>query len=177
MSNNSLLIIGKETKSMVSDDFKVSLLSDNPLLNVPFKLLETCFHRREDSWIWAPCLTIIIRFLPNIVNHILGWSWEDVIQRELGAATTQRRLGTICAIGLLATINDAIQDWAAYFHHHLYPSGSSIVIEDWGNITGVRTTISIRLLQAAPKLWDFPAGVWQTGDCSIHDKQNGRIDD
>jgi len=169
ISNNALLVRGKETKSTVSDDFKVSQLFDNPLLKLPFKLLEACFRRRETSWIWAPRLTIIIRFLPDIIDHIFGWSWEDVIQRKVGAATTHRRVGTICAVGLLATINNAKKRWVASLYRHLYPSGSSIVIEDWGNITGVWTTITNRLLQAAPMLSDYPAGVWQTGDCSIHD--------
>jgi hypothetical protein len=40
ISYNALLVIGKETKSTVSDDLKVSLLSDNPLLKRPFKILE-----------------------------------------------------------------------------------------------------------------------------------------
>ena len=65
--------MGKDTKSTVPDDFKVLWLSDNPPLNLPFKLLEACFRRQESSWIWAPRLTIIIRFLPDIVDHILGW--------------------------------------------------------------------------------------------------------
>ena len=155
--------------STVSDDFKVSLLSDNPLLKLPFKLLGACFCRREASWIWAPRLTIIVRFLPYIVDHILGWRWEDVIQRKVAAATTQRHLGTIYAVGLLATINATKKCWVALFLRRLYPSGSRIVIEDWGSIMGVQITISIRLLQEAPKLSDFPAGVWQTCDCSIHD--------
>jgi len=51
---------------------------------------------------------------------------------------------------------------------NLYPSGSGIVIEEWGNITAIRSTISIRLLLAAPNISGFLAGVWQTGDCSIH---------
>jgi hypothetical protein len=125
-----LLIIGKETKSTVLDDFKVLLLSDNPLLKLPFKYLEACFRRREASWIWAPHLTIIIRFLPDIVDHILGWRLEDVIQTMVAAATTHWRLCTISAIGLLATINNAKKRWVASFHRRLYPSSSSIVIED-----------------------------------------------
>jgi hypothetical protein len=35
---NAVLIIGKETKSTVSDDFNVLLLSDDPLLKLLFKL-------------------------------------------------------------------------------------------------------------------------------------------
>jgi len=42
---------------------------------------------------------------------------------------------------------------------------------------GVQTTISIGLLQAAPKLSDVPAAVWQTSYYSIHNWQNGCIDD
>jgi len=53
---------------------------------------------------------------------------------------------------------------------------SSIVIKDWGDIMGIETTISIRLIPAAPKLSNFPAGVWQTGDCSIHDWEDDWID-
>jgi hypothetical protein len=97
----------KETKSTVSDDFKVSLLSDNPLLKLPFKLLETCFHHREASRILASRLTIIIQFLHDIVDHILGWRWEDVFQTKVAAVTTVRYLGTIYAVGLLPTINEA----------------------------------------------------------------------
>jgi hypothetical protein len=66
-----VLVSGKETKRKVSDDFKASLLSDNPLLKLPFKLLEDHFSHRKASWIWALPLTIVIRFLLNIVDHIL----------------------------------------------------------------------------------------------------------
>ena len=41
----------------------------------------------------------------------------------------------------------------------------------------MQTTISIRLFPATPDLSDFPTGVWQTGDCSIYNWQNHRIDD
>jgi hypothetical protein len=61
------------------------------------------FGHREASWIWAPRFTIIIRFLPNIVDHILGWMWEDVIQRKVAASATHSGLGTISAVSLLAT--------------------------------------------------------------------------
>jgi len=40
---------------------------------------------------------------------------------------------------------------------------------------GVHTTIPIWLLPAASQLWDAPAGIWLTADCSIHNRQNGRI--
>jgi hypothetical protein len=75
---------------------------------------------------------------------------------------------------LLATLYYTKGSWVAAFHRRLYPSSSGILTEDWGNITGLPTSISIRHLQAAPKLSDFPAGVWQTGDCSFQDWQNGR---
>jgi hypothetical protein len=67
-----------------------------------------------------------------------------------------------------AMMNDGKKHSVTSFHHCLNPSSNSIVIEDWGNITGVQATISIRLLPAAPKLSDFAAAVWLTGDCSIH---------
>jgi hypothetical protein len=102
MSNNALLVIGKETKSTVSDDYKLLLPSENALLKLPFKLLEACIHHWEASSIWAPCLTINIRFLPDIIDHILGWRWEDVTQRKIAAATIHRHLATSCAVGLLA---------------------------------------------------------------------------
>jgi hypothetical protein len=172
-----LLVIGKETKSTVSDDFKMLLLSDNPLLKLLFKHLEGCFRCQEASLIGAPRRTIIIRLLPDIVDHILCRWWDDDIHIKETAATMHRCLGTICAVGLLATINNTKERWVAYFHRFLDPSGSSIVIDDWGNITGVQTTISIRLHEAARKLSDFPAGLWQTGDCSIHDWPNRCIDD
>jgi hypothetical protein len=172
-----LLVIGKETKSTVSDDFKMLLLSDNPLLKLPFKHLEGCFRCQEASLIGAPRRTIIIRLLPDIVDHILCRCWVDDIHMKEAAATTHRRLGTICAVGLLTTINNTKMRWVAYFHRCLDLSCSSIVIDDWGNITGVQTTISIRLHQAAPKLSDFPAGLWQISDCSIHDLPNGCIED
>jgi len=52
-------------------------------------------------------LSIIIWFLPDVVKHILSWRSEDVIRRDVAAATAHRHLGTRCAIGLLATINDS----------------------------------------------------------------------
>jgi len=90
---------------------------------------------------------------------MLGWRWDDVIQRNVAAANTNRCLGTSCPVGLLATINDETKSLVAYFQCYIYPSCSSIVIEDWGNISGVQTTIFIRLLQGAPKLSDSLAGV------------------
>jgi hypothetical protein len=66
ISNNALLVIGKITKSLVSDDLKVSLLSDYPLLTLPFKLLKACFHYQKASWICVPRPTMIIYLLPDI---------------------------------------------------------------------------------------------------------------
>jgi len=58
-------------------------------------------------WIWAPGLNIVIWFLSNIRDHILRWRWKDGIQRKIAAATMRRCLGSIVAVGLLATMNDA----------------------------------------------------------------------
>jgi hypothetical protein len=60
ISNNALLVIRKETKSTVSDDFKVSLRSDNPLLKFPFEQLGACFRHQDAPSICAPRLTIIV---------------------------------------------------------------------------------------------------------------------
>ena len=177
ISNKALLVISKETKSTVSDDFKLSWLSDNHLLKLPFELLEACFRSREASWIWMPHLSIIIQFLPDIVVHILRWRQEDVIERMVATATKHRPLGTSCAISWLATMNDTKKHWVVQFHRRLYPSGSSSVIEDWGNMTGVRTTICIRLLLAASMLSDSRAWASQTGGCSIDDRPNAPIED
>jgi hypothetical protein len=83
-------------------------------------------------------------------------------------ATMHMRLATSCVIGLLATIDNAMKHWNGYFHGRHYPSSSGIVIEDWGNIMGVRTAISILLHCAAPKLADFQTRVQQTSDYSMH---------
>jgi len=95
----------KEAKSTVSDDFQVSLRCNNTPLKLPFERLKACVRRQTATWIWAPSLIIIIRFLPNIIDHIVSWRWEDVIQRKLAAATMHTYLGTRFAVGLLATIN------------------------------------------------------------------------
>jgi hypothetical protein len=73
ISNKALLLSGKQTKIMVSDDFKVSLLFQNPLLKTSVKYLEDCLCGWEASCILAACLTIIIWLDPDIVNHMLGW--------------------------------------------------------------------------------------------------------
>lgn len=105
MGSHSLLIIGTETESMVSDDFKVLLLSENPASKLAFKLLEACFCSLEACWSWEPHLSSIMQFLPNIIGHILSWRWEDVILRKVDVGTTHRRLGSRCAVTLLATIH------------------------------------------------------------------------
>jgi hypothetical protein len=102
----AFLVNGKETKSTVLDDFKVSLQSDNPHLKLPFKVLKTGFRRQESSSIWVRSLTLIIRFLPNIITHILGWRWDDVIQRKVAVRTTQIGLGNSWAFDLLVTTYD-----------------------------------------------------------------------
>ena len=99
--------MGKETKSTVSDDFKVLVVSDIPLLKLPFKRLEACLCHWEASWIWAPRLTIIIGFLPDLVYHILVRRCEDVIQSKVAADTTHWGQGTTCVVCLLATMHDA----------------------------------------------------------------------
>ena len=99
------------TNSTVSDDFKLSLHSDNPPVNLPFEPLEACFCCREASWIWAARLGIIILFLLDIINHILGWRWEDFIQRKVAVATKHTHLGTRCAIGMLAMIYNIKMCW------------------------------------------------------------------
>jgi len=60
ISNNPVLVIGKQTTITVSNDFKVSLLPDITLLMLPFKLFEVCFRRPEASRMWTPHLTIIV---------------------------------------------------------------------------------------------------------------------
>jgi len=87
IGNNAFLLIGKEIKSAVLDDFKVTLLSDNPPLKLSVELLEACFHHQEASWIWVLHLSIIIWLLSNIVDHILSWRWEEMIQTKIAAAT------------------------------------------------------------------------------------------
>jgi len=157
---------------MVSDDLKVSMLFDNPPSKLPFELWEACFLHRRAAWNWVPHIHFIIQCLPDISDHILGWMWQDVMRRKVDATTMHTRPGTRYSIGLLATINDPTTRWVVQYHRFLSPSGSSIIIKDGGDIAGMQTTISIRLFPAAPKLSDFPAEVWQTGDCHIHDWQN-----
>jgi hypothetical protein len=67
-----------------------------------------------------PHLCIIILLLPNIIDHILGWRWEDVIQKQLIVVAILRRcLGTSCAIGFLATIKDIYKHWVISLALHL----------------------------------------------------------
>jgi len=153
---------------MVSDDFKVSLLSDIPHMKLPMEHVNACASCREASRMCAPHLSIMIPFLHDIIDHVLAWRREDIIQWEVAAATTHTHLGSICAVGLGPTINDSRTGWVVQFHRRLYLSSGSSVVVDWGKITTVWTTICSGLLLAAPKLLGFPAQVWQTSNCSVH---------
>jgi len=83
----------------------------NPPRKLFSKLVEACLCHPEACSIWVPRLIIIIRFLLNIVDHILGPRWEDIIQRKVAVATPQSRLGTRYAFRVLATINDVKKLW------------------------------------------------------------------
>jgi len=134
ISNNTLLLNGNVRQSMVADDFNVWLLSDNQPLKIGFELLKACFPVWDASWIWAQCCSIIILFIRDIVDHILGRRREDSIERIVSAATTYRSLGTSCAVGLLDMIKDAKEHSVFQFHSWLCPSRRNIVIPDVGNI-------------------------------------------
>ena len=168
ISNNALSVTGRKTKSMVSNKVKVSLPCDNPSSKLPFELLGSCFRRQEAAWICTPCLSSIIQFLHNIIDHILGWRYEDLIQRKVYVANRHRLRGPRRAIGLLAKKHDAKKRSVVTCHCRLYPSSSGINNRDWGSIMGVRSFIPIRLLPAAPKLSDFLVGVSQSSNCSIN---------
>jgi hypothetical protein len=87
--------MSNETKSILLDDAKVLLLFDNPHLKLPFEHFDISVGCREASWIWMLCLSILMPApLPDIVDYILSWRSEDIIQRQVAVATTQRRLGT-----------------------------------------------------------------------------------
>jgi hypothetical protein len=62
---------------------------------------------------WAPHHTIIARFLPDVVNHILGYRQRDINQSKVAAATIHGRLATSCAIALLGAMNNAKKRWVA----------------------------------------------------------------
>ena len=134
---------------MVLDHFKVLVLSGNPHLKHPFKLLGACFRHLEESRILGTHLSIIIRFLPDIIDHTFCWRWGDTIQTMIVAATTHRHLGTQWAVGLLATMNDAKTHYSVRFHCPLYPSGSSMVIEDWCRIMRLHRVSN----SSGPPLW------------------------
>jgi hypothetical protein len=72
-SKKTTPVIRNETKSMVTDDLMISLLSDNPCLKLLLKLVKAFFSRWEASWIWLLHVTIDIRFLSDIIDDILGW--------------------------------------------------------------------------------------------------------
>jgi hypothetical protein len=86
----------------------------------------------------------------------------------VAAVTMQRHLRTSQAAKMLATINHAEKCWVAEFLRCLYLSGNRILINVWANIPGIWITITTMILQAAPKLSEFPAGISQLGDCSIY---------
>jgi len=109
--NNALPVICQETKSIVSDDFKVSLLPDNPPWMLHFECLESCVRCQEAAWIGVGHLSIIIQFLPNMIDYIVCWRSDDVIHRTVAVTSTHRHLGTRCACGMLATIHDAKKHW------------------------------------------------------------------
>jgi len=127
--NTSLHLIGKETRS------SLSLLSDNPPLEVPFELSEDYCHRWEVCWIRAPPLRIILRLLSNVGDYIQGWRWDDIIQGKIAMDTTHCSLGTRCAVGLLDTINEAkgsvLFEFIAAFTHRAVGLLSLIGLTWW----------------------------------------------
>ena len=100
-----------------------------------------------------------------------------MLQRKVAAATKYRRLGTRCDMGLLATTNNTKTRWVVSLHTCLYLSGSGVVIEDWGNITGIWTISSNRPLLSALILLELSVGIWPTSDWSIYPFENFYIDD
>jgi len=102
ITNKGVFVISEQTNSTIAHDFNVSLVSNNLLSKLQFKLLEACFRHREVCCIREPLLTIIIGFLHDIVNYILSWRWDDIIQSNVAAATmpiglcTSGRVGCLC---------------------------------------------------------------------------------
>jgi hypothetical protein len=90
----------------VSDDFKESLLSDNPLFKCPLKLLKAGFCSPTASWMWMPRLTIIMLLIRDRVGLIFGWWCDNLIQTQVAVATRPRCQGNMSAISVLATIKD-----------------------------------------------------------------------
>lgn len=146
ISNNILLIIGNESKSMVSIDFKVSLLCGNPPSKLLFNHVKAIIHCWRASSIWVLHHIIIVRLLCVIIDHILGCRQEHVNHRTVATATTYNYLGMRCIIGMIGMINDVNYCWVVECHCPLYTSTSSVIIDEWGNIPGVWPTICIRLL-------------------------------
>jgi len=60
VSNNTSLVIGTVTKSTILDDYKVSLLSDNPPFKLALQHLEASIYCRKVSWISVLHLSISI---------------------------------------------------------------------------------------------------------------------
>jgi hypothetical protein len=60
-SSGSIDVLGisKNTHSPVSDDFKISLLADNPSLKFRMNLSEAIYGDGEASWIWVIYVNII----------------------------------------------------------------------------------------------------------------------
>jgi hypothetical protein len=90
---------------MVSDNFKVPQLSDNPHLELPFELVRGCFRCRESTSIWARHFSFLIRFLSNTIHHVPSWTRGNAIKRKVAGSTRNRRQCTHCAVGLVAMMS------------------------------------------------------------------------
>lgn len=82
----------------------MSLGSDNLPSKLLLELLEGSFHSWEGHDVSVQCASINIHFIPDIVDDVIGSSWEDVIQSKVAVAATHKCLGTSRSIGLLAMI-------------------------------------------------------------------------
>jgi len=60
ISNTTLHLLGKATRSTVSDNLNTLLLPNNPLQKLPIILSEASFCYQEVSWRWTLRLCIII---------------------------------------------------------------------------------------------------------------------
>jgi hypothetical protein len=144
------------------------LLSDSSLLILPFEFWKHVVVGRKYLWT-RHCVSASL-FNSSPIFLIISFAGGRRMNMYLvgAAAAMHRHQNTYCAVGEFATMDNAQQHSIVQFHRRLYPSGSSIVIQVWGNNVAVHTTISIRLLPAAIKLSECPHAVRQTGDCSIH---------